>query len=268
MAALFESILGFFGEYWLPLLTLIFGFTSGAAIFYNREQERLIRLTRGIKFPEEWKTGPIEVSMNGKSMSKEEMSQSALIIRGEYGGHGSGVCISSSGLVLTNAHVVGDSKILEVEDEGNSYLGVVVKVDEERDAAVIVVGSTKLPVAAVASEPVNVGDDLFVAGAPVHLENRGMLTKGVVSKIGPFHGTDFIHMDAAIDRGNSGGPVFNGHGELVGISVGGQLSSDGTLGHIGLAIPLAEFLESVQVRDSRSTAPKALSGASGSEPAA
>lgn len=268
MAEIFEAILGFFAAYWFPLLTFIIGFTIGSAIFLSREQERLARLTRGIEVPEEWKTGPIDVAMNGRPMSKEEMSQSALIIRGEYGGHGSGVCISSSGLVLTNAHVVGDSKILEVEDEGNSYLGVVVKIDEERDAAVILVGSTKLPVAAVASEPVRVGDDLFVAGTPLHIENRGMLTKGVVSKVGAFMGTEFIHMDASIAPGNSGGPVFNANGELVGISVAVQNTADGGMSHIGMAIPLAEFLDSMQIRDNGSTALKALSGATGSEPAA
>lgn len=248
IATLFDFIFGLLHQYWLPVITFVGGLLLSSAIHIRREDDRLSRLSRGIKIPASWKTDSIDVTLDGKPLSKEEMSLSALIVRGETG-HGSGVCVSSSGLVLTNAHVVGDSQVVEVEDEGNSYLGVVVKTDTERDAAVILVGSKNLPVAAVASESVSVGDDLFVAGTPVHLENRGMLTKGVVSKIGPFKGTDFIHMDAAIDRGNSGGPVFNEHGELVGISVAGQLSSDGKIGHIGLAIPLAEFLECLKIRD-------------------
>lgn len=268
MAALFDTILGFFAEYWLPLLAFAIGFGIGGAVILTREQERLSRLTRGIEVPEEWKTGPIEVSLNRRALSKEEMSLSALIIRGANGGHGSGVCISSCGLVLTNAHVVGDSNILEVEDEGNSYLGVVVKVDMERDAAVILVGSTKLPVAAVALEPVRVGDDLFVAGTPLHLENRGMLTRGVVSKVGTFKGSEFIHMDAPIAPGNSGGPVFNASGELVGISVAIQLGVDGGLSHIGLAIPIADFFESMQIHGRSATALNIIENVSGSDPAA
>jgi S1-C subfamily serine protease len=248
MASLLEAIFRFIDWVLLPLLAFGIGSALTYAFALSRERERLTRLTRGIKVPEEWKTGPIDAPLNGAAFSKEEMSLSALIVRGETG-HGSGVCISSSGLVLTNAHVVGDSKILEVEDEGNSYLGVVVKVDMERDAAVIVVGSTKLPIAAVALEPVRVGDDVFVAGAPLHLENRGMLTKGVVSKVGAFKGSEFIHMDAPIAPGNSGGPVFNASGELVGISVAIQIGADGGLSHIGLAIPLAEFFESMQIRN-------------------
>lgn len=245
-----EQVLWLLGlwPYWLPVVTFSFGWGLGTGFEVINTQSKLERLARGVNVPKGWRGGPIRTSLDGEARSKEEMAKAAFVIRTDLG-HGSGVCISSNGLILTNAHVIGDAKIVEVEDEGNSYLGVVLKRNRKRDAAVLLIEATGLQPVRIASTPARVGDDLFVSGTPDRLENRNILTRGLVSKVGDYGGSTYIHMDAHIAGGNSGGPVFNADGCLVGITVAYQIAPDGSKSHINLAIPIAEFLDSVNIQD-------------------
>ena len=232
--------------YWVPVLLLFLGFNMGRAAEAMEVRNKLTRLARGIEIPTGWRGGPIVTELDGAACSREEMAQSSLVIR-LPDGHGSAVCISSTGLVITNAHVVGDDDVIEIEHDDQSYLGVVLKRDSKRDVAVLLVGNQSFKPVKIATAPVRVGDDLFIAGTPNRIENRNLLTRGVVSKIGPFAGKNVIHTDAAIAPGNSGGPVFNEAGELVGLSVAIQLDQRGGLSHIGLVIPIDAALKALKI---------------------
>jgi len=246
---LVETIVWFLGmwPYWVPILTFSIGASMATRSEREKSEQQLTRLARGIKVPDGWRSGRINSPLDGSSLSKEQMAMAALVIRTPDGGHGSGVCISSSGLVLTNAHVVGSSKTLEVEHEGNSYLGIVLKRNTKRDVAVLLVGATDLMSAMIAGQPAKVGDDLYVSGTPLSLENRNMLTRGVVSKVGMHEKLNYIFMDAHIAPGNSGGPVFNSDGQLVGISVAVQRDPANGLSYIGMAIPINDILDRIKI---------------------
>lgn len=233
--------------FWVPVIALFLGWAMGSAAESAQNQEQMERLARGIVVPEGWKTGQVVALLDGKPLDRAEMAAASLIIRSPLGGHGSGVCISSEGLILTNHHVVDEAVVVEVEHRGNSFLGRVVKRSAERDIALIKILSQQLTIPAIASGASTVGDDIFVAGTPLHLNNANLLTKGVLSKTGDCEGQNYLFIDASIAPGNSGGPVFNADGFLVGISVAVQTNADGSISHIGLAIPITEALQTLIV---------------------
>lgn len=244
MISFVEKILAAW-PYWLPVLTFFIGISFGRFSQQEESRKQLCRLTEQIDIPEEWREGVVNVPLDGKALDKPAMSKAGLLIRSSDG-HGSGVCISSDGLILTNAHVVGQETVVEVEDSKYSYLGRVIKRCDKRDVALVRVCGRTSVVAEVADNCPAVGDDLYVSGAPWDPENKSMLTRGVVSKLANSEGLPHIFTDAAIGRGNSGGPVFNSHGQLVGITVAIQ-TSDGAPTQIGLVIPIHEALKAMKI---------------------
>lgn len=238
--------------YWVPGLSFFIGLSICRASHQDKSREQLCRLTGRIDIPDEWRDGVVYTALDGRPLDKPEMSNAGLLIR-SFDGHGSGVCISSDGIVLTNAHVVGEETVVEVEDGPGSCLGRVIKRCDKRDVALIRISGTPSIVAEVADELPAVGDDLYVSGAPWAVENKSILTRGVVSKHAKLEGLPYIYTDASIAPGNSGGPVFNSLGKLVGITVAMQLTPNKESSHIGLVIPIGEAMESMKV-ESKTTA--------------
>lgn len=163
-------------------------------------------------------------------------------------GQGSGVIIRSDGYIVTNDHVVGDATNVEVTFyDGTKAKGEVLRAPSA-DIAVIKVDRKNLPAAVLGdSSTVKPGQIVFAIGSPFGLENT--LTMGIISATGrreviPGPGrtrlyTDLIQTDAAINAGNSGGPLVNSRGEVIGINtaiVAGGLTG-GNVG-IGFAIPI------------------------------
>ena len=156
---------------------------------------------------------------------------------------GSGFVIDPSGYVVTNNHVVGNADQITVVFHDNTRLPAsIVGRDPKTDLALLKVKSDK-PLPAVPfgdSDAVLVGDWVIAVGNPFGL--GGSVSAGIVSargrniNAGPFD--DFIQTDAAINRGNSGGPLFNTRGEVVGIN-SAIFSPTGTNIGIGFAIPSA-----------------------------
>jgi serine protease Do len=154
---------------------------------------------------------------------------------------GSGFVIDASGYVVTNNHVVGDADEISVIFQDNSRLpATLIGRDPKTDLALLKVKSSK-PLVAVNfgdSDAIRVGDWVIAVGNPFGL--GGSVSAGIVSargrniNAGPFD--DFIQTDAAINRGNSGGPVFNVKGEVIGISTAIFSPTGGSIG-IGFAIP-------------------------------
>ncbi|HEV8026157.1 MAG TPA: DegQ family serine endoprotease [Stellaceae bacterium] len=154
---------------------------------------------------------------------------------------GSGFIIDPSGLVVTNNHVIADADEITVTlQDDTSFKAEVVGRDTKVDIALLRVKSSK-PLPSVKfgdSDGTRVGDWVLAIGNPFGL--GGSVTAGILSarareiNAGPYD--DFLQTDAAINRGNSGGPMFNMAGDVIGINTAIYSPSGGSIG-IGFAIP-------------------------------
>ncbi|KQQ80572.1 Do family serine endopeptidase [Aureimonas sp. Leaf324] len=169
--------------------------------------------------------------LNGKEGDGENRVQSL----------GSGFVLDPSGIVVTNNHVIADADEITVNfADGRQLDATVVGVDPKTDLAVLKVESPT-PLAAVKfgdSDAVRIGDWVMAIGNPFGL--GGSVTVGIVSargrniQAGPYD--NFIQTDAAINRGNSGGPLFDMYGNVIGINTAIISPTGGSIG-IGFAIP-------------------------------
>ena len=158
-----------------------------------------------------------------------------------FKGLGSGFIISPDGLILTNAHVVRDAKDVTVKlSDRREYTAKVLGFDTATDIAVLKIDAKGLPVVRL-GDPRNleVGDPVLAIGAPYGLEQTA--TSGIVSAKGRSLPGDavvpFIQTDAAVNPGNSGGPLFDGTGSVVGIN--SQIySRTGGFQGVSFAIPI------------------------------
>lgn len=165
------------------------------------------------------------------------------LVQGVYGGigSGSGVIISSDGYVLTNNHVVEGATSVEITlMSGGRYDATVVASDEDRDLAIleIISNRTDFPEAVLgSSENLLIGEDVVVAGYPYgyYLEGRATFTKGIVSAFRTVDDYDWVQYDAPMNLGNSGGPLVNLKGEVIGINTWG-FDYEG----VNFAIPIDE----------------------------
>jgi len=151
---------------------------------------------------------------------------------------GSGFIIREDGYLVTNAHVVGDAERIQVRlIDGRRFEGKVVGLDERVDLALVKIDAKGLPVAALGdSNRTRVGEFVLALGHPFGLEQT--VSFGIVSRKGaPIQvaapGFEFIQTDAAVNPGNSGGPLVNMAGEVVGVN-----SMAAVNGTIGFAIPV------------------------------
>jgi serine protease Do len=154
---------------------------------------------------------------------------------------GSGFVIDSSGLIVTNNHVIADAdEIVANFRNGSKLTAEVIGIDDKTDLALIKVEPPKpLPSARFGrSEALRVGDWVLAIGNPFGF--GGTVTAGIVSALdrdinsGPYD--HYIQTDASINRGNSGGPLFNLGGEVVGINTAIMSPTGGSIG-IGFAVP-------------------------------
>tara|TARA_R110002049_G_scaffold29972_2_gene101992 strand:- start:81208 stop:82329 length:1122 start_codon:yes stop_codon:yes gene_type:complete len=156
-------------------------------------------------------------------------------------GLGSGFIISADGQIVTNHHVVAGADTVTVKlADGRSFAAEVVGSDAMTDIALLkITADVDLPMVAFGtSKSLRVGDEVVAVGNPFGL--GGTVTSGIVSALsrdiqsGPFD--DFIQTDAAINRGNSGGPLFNNAGEVVGVNTAILSPGGGSVG-IGFSVP-------------------------------
>ena len=160
------------------------------------------------------------------------------------GGLGSGFLYDKSGLIITNAHVVGNAKTVDVTlADGREFkTAKVLGKDTLADIAVVKVDGTNLPSVSLGdSTRVNVGDWAIAVGNPFGLSNT--MTVGVISAkarevpLSVRNPGDYLQTDASINPGNSGGPLVNIFGQVVGVNNAIYSPSGGNVG-IGFAIPV------------------------------
>lgn len=157
-------------------------------------------------------------------------------------GEGSGVIVSSDGLILTNNHVIADTDEITVRlMDGREFMADVVGADPKTDIALIQIKGGDLPVAVLGdSDNVQVGQIVLAIGHPFHQSHT--VTQGIISakgrsNVGLAEYEDFFQTDAAINPGNSGGPLINLKGEVIGINTA-IASATGQYAGVGFSIPI------------------------------
>lgn len=168
---------------------------------------------------------------------------------------GTGVILTEDGYIITNAHVIaGGTSCYVALADGSIFDAALVGYDAEQDLAVIKAQDTDgraaqgLPAAEFGdSDALSVGDPVYAIGNPLGVELRGTLTDGIVSAINRDVDVDGVTMtliqtNAALNNGNSGGPLINQYGQVIGINVmkmGMDRWSTASVEGLGFAIPIA-----------------------------
>ena len=158
----------------------------------------------------------------------ERVKESVVLIRGDKG-DGTGFVIDPAGYILTNEHLVveqltfvpwgttADDKQLNVLVDGVSHKPEIVAMNAELDAAILKIEpSVELKALPFASDAW-VGEEVMVVGYPLGLNSQVTATKGIVSGFPPINNVTVLQTDAAINSGNSGGPILNLRGEVIGM---------------------------------------------------
>ncbi|WP_434660466.1 DegQ family serine endoprotease [Paraburkholderia sp. A3BS-1L] len=158
-------------------------------------------------------------------------------------GVGSGFIMTNDGYVMTNAHVVDDADSIYVTlTDKREFKAKLIGVDDRTDVAVVKIQASNLPAITIGdSNKVRVGEWVLAIGSPFGLENT--VTAGIVSAKGRDTGDylPFIQTDVAVNPGNSGGPLINMQGEVIGINSQIYSRTGGFMG-ISFAIPIDEAM--------------------------
>lgn len=211
----------------------------------------------GISIPL-WPTGqgavlPVERT-RGKALTAQEVyrlvNPAVVVVMADLGDGsasvGTGVIFSRDGYLLTNYHVVeGGLECTVALDSGRGYEAKYVAGDADSDLAVLKVEGQDLPAAVFGdSDLLTVGDRVYAIGNPLGVELRGTLTDGIVSAIDRDVQVEgrtmtLLQTNAALNSGNSGGPLINEYGQVVGINTIKMTSRYSNIEGLGFAIPTA-----------------------------
>lgn len=234
--------------------------TAGVTIFGGSEDKQQVQLPDFVKLVEDNGPGVVNIQMIRNARTVENAGIPGLDPRGaeifrrfgipfdfgpqeipEQRGTGSGFIVSSDGIIMTNAHVVegADELIVRLTDK-REFKGKVLGSDKQTDIAVIKIEAKDLPVLKIGdSSKLKVGEWVAAIGSPFGLDNT--VTAGIVSALSRNLPSDqyvpFIQTDVAVNPGNSGGPLFNMQGEVVGINSQIFSTSGGFMG-LSFAIPI------------------------------
>lgn len=183
----------------------------------------------------------------------EALSSAAVMI--QTTGHGSGFFITKQGHILTNAHVVGNAQRVRVVTAGKEekLIAEVLRLDRKRDVAVLrletVPDDLEIVTLPVRPEMPHVGEDVYAIGAPIYTRLQDTVTKGIVSakRYDRMRKHWRIQADVTIHPGNSGGPLLDAQGNVIGLSVAGYIEGSTNLAGLNLFIPIADALEHLDI---------------------
>jgi len=229
----------------IMLIAIIFMFSNimlhidKFQIFAQTEDEKKSMLASISKIFKDVQGSVVQITRENKEASPDDENVTSL---------GSGFVFDKEGRIITNYHVVKDSKNVDVTFiNGNRYVATVIGSDPFNDIAVIKITqniSEQLrPLILGNSSAAEVGDQVIAIGNPYGL--AGSMSLGIVSQKGRLISTEgsqfsipsVIQTDALINPGNSGGPLLNTNEEVIGMNSAGVLSDSGSFSGIGLAVP-------------------------------
>jgi serine protease Do len=216
--------------------------SNGNTITYNASTVTTSATKDGLSAVEiAKKVSPAVVGVSVKSIVRNNYSFIT-----EQDGIGSGFIINEEGYILTNYHVIsGAQQVKVILSDGTEVNAKVINYDSEQDIAVIkITDNIKVPgvVELGDSSQVQSGEDVIAIGNPLGKEFSSSVTKGIVSNANRKLQTDdgkqvsYIQTDAAISPGNSGGPLINSRGQVIGINAAKKVG-EGVEG-IGFSIPI------------------------------
>ena len=161
---------------------------------------------------------------------------------------GSGIVATEDGYIITNSHVINDSRgtsVKVVTRDETEYPGVVVGYDRTTDLAIIKIDASGLTPAEFGdSDKMEVGETVYAIGNPGGLEYASSMTQGIISAMNRLLGSNsqngmtYLQTDAAINPGNSGGALVNGYGQVIGINSSKLVAED--FEGMGFAIPVSQ----------------------------
>lgn len=234
-------------QLFIILIAIIFMFSSillyvdKVEIFAQTENEKKSTLDSTSKIFKDVQGSVVQITRENQEVSPDSPEDENVTSLG------SGFVFDKEGRIITNHHVVRDSKNVDVTFiDGNRYVASVVGSDPFNDIAVIKITQniSKLrPLPLGNSSDIEVGDQVIAIGNPYGL--AGSMSVGIVSQKGRLISTEgsqfsipsVIQTDALINPGNSGGPLLNLNEEVIGMNTAGILSDSGGFSGIGLAVP-------------------------------
>jgi putative serine protease PepD len=256
----FLLLLGLIVAAWVAGL---FGAIVGSQIAERRSAPPRKPSTLGVSSapPRAEDFGPIDVAAVADEVGSTVVAIQRVITDGTVTGEsaGTGLIVTSDGEIVTNAHVVADADTVNVRLPGESEPreGAVIATDPSNDLALVRIDADGLDVATFADpDDVRVGDQVVAIGYALDLDGDPSVTVGVISALdrtlstrsGALNG--LVQTDAAISSGNSGGPLVNAAGHVVGINTAVAFSDvDTAANNVGFAISVEELLpEMAQLR--------------------
>lgn len=163
-------------------------------------------------------------------------------------GHGSGVIINSEGYVLSAQHVIDGTNRVEVQfSDGLRQDATIILADVEHDLVLLdIAGSGFKPLPITSSDSTGLGDEVVTIGTPADLALGQSVSKGILSGKRRIDDRIYLQTDLAVNPGNSGGPLINEKGEVIGI-VQSKLVGKGIEG-LGFAVPMEVVMERLRLR--------------------
>jgi S1-C subfamily serine protease len=160
-------------------------------------------------------------------------------------GSGSGFYISRDGHLLTNHHVVKDNSFVSIRTAtGRELPGEVLAVDSRRDVAIIKTRGVPYSPLALRLEIPKVGEEVFAIGSPLSEQFAGTITRGILGGIRELDNFRYLQSDVSVTNGNSGGPLLDRNGAVIGITKGGLVVKGGNMNFF---IPIVDALASLSI---------------------
>jgi S1-C subfamily serine protease len=176
-------------------------------------------------------------------------SKSAVTILSGDNGHGSGFAVSKDGYIVTNYHVIAqDMDDLRIKDDTNEIKAEVIRYSDEVDLALLKVDKEfDNPFSIPKTENFKLGQEVFAIGTPRNVQLGQTITRGIVSAVRENEGIRLLQTDVSVNPGNSGGPLVDRDGNLIGV-VRSKLLGVGIEG-ISFVVPADQIRQFINVKN-------------------
>lgn len=172
-------------------------------------------------------------------------SKSCVTVATEMG-HGSGFFIDESGLILTSYHVIENANKLKIHLGNNMIFDAeILRTNKPFDLAIIKIPGNGYPTLKLNDLSIDLGQDVSTIGTPTKIELGQSLSKGIVSGLREIDGKAFHQLNISVSPGNSGGPLLNKDGEVIGM-ISAKLIGEGIEG-IAFAVPTEKIMENLKI---------------------